>query len=297
MSQRDVDQVRALLAAADPADEVSGVPGDLSRVVPEEATEAVGRRPGGASWRRAGRRRAAVAGGLLLAAAVAGAVLVALPGEGTGPGVAVLDGAGASERLPSWSATDWVSYADHVVVGALSSEREIAASEEELAAGEGYIGRSGTLDIRDVLWSRTGAQPAPASGLSLSLVGWTFGGDDRQRMAMAGVPRIETGHTYILTLAYASEGWELLGSGAILPYDEGVIGNGESAGTVRNADEAQAELAEAEWDLATEHSVEFQVTGHDGGTLVGLLASAEPDPAAARFGDLPADQRWERANG
>jgi hypothetical protein len=179
------------------------------------------------------------------------------------------------------TSTDWVTYADQVVVVRPTSEREIPATEEERDAGEGYLGRSANLDVDKVLWSRSEAPAAPRS-LTLDVAGWAFKDGQRQEFAVHDTPRLEVGHTYIVALARLEDGtWSVLGSGASLPYDGGVIGNGESEGeTVKTAKSAPTGFSAARSAPGTsreeDDSVEAQVHGKSEDALVALLNDASP---------------------
>ncbi len=212
------------------------------------------------------------AGTALAAGAVATAVVVLADGEGggTGDGSEVTVGSEADDALPSVTSTDWVTHADQVAVVRPTGEKEIPASAEEKEAGEGYIGRSATLSLERVLWSRAGAPAAPES-VTLDVAGWTFKGEERHKFALRDAPRIEIGHTYIVALAREDDGsWSTLGSSGMLPYDGGTIGTGESEGTIHSAPSGDH----------VEGSVEEQMTGKTERELTELLRKARPAPAA-----------------
>ncbi|TDD21592.1 hypothetical protein [Nonomuraea diastatica] len=229
------------------------------------------------------------------AAAVAGAVLaggvltsaftmngVQSRGDGGGTGGVVL--AHGSDRLPSHTASDWVTYADHVVVVTAEAERELPASEDERAAGQGYLPREVTLAVKETLWSRQGAaKPVPEPRFVWPAAGWTFGEDGRRLLAMEGQPRIEVGHTYILAIAwvpgYTDDGevvpgqWRGLGEKSLLPYDDGVIGNGESEGRLTTATSDGHDSAVAEPDGP---SLEEEMRGRPAADLAAGLKAAQP---------------------
>ncbi|SFC15203.1 hypothetical protein [Streptomyces aidingensis] len=232
----------------------------------------------------------AVAGTFALAVAGIAAVAVVSVWPGGGPGDA--DGsqitAAGDERVPSWTGTDWVTYADHVAVVNVAGETDLAPSAEEREIGEGLIGRTVRVEITEPLWSREHA-PALPDEVEFTAVGWFFEGERRRAFAVESSPRLELGHSYIIALARFSDGWGPLGTGGVLPYDEGVIGNGESEGRVLTPAEAleQGQAIGLEEDLL----------GHDAGELAGYLAEAVPDPRAEPYGHLPADVRFERTTG
>ncbi|WP_165986498.1 hypothetical protein [Streptomyces sp. YIM 98790] len=243
------------------------------------------------SRRSAGRPLLTAVAGLFVLA-VAGIAAVAVvsvwpdgdPDAGDG---SVVTGA-ADERVPSWTDTDWVTYADHVAVVSVASETDLAPSREEREIGEGLIGRRVRVQIEDVLWSREKA-PAVPDGVEFTAAGWFFEGDGRRAFAMESSPRLELGHSYIIALARYSDGWGPLGAGGVLSYDDQVIGNGETEGRVLTPAEALAQ--------GQAIGLEEDLLGRGAGELADRLAAAVPDPRAEPYGHLPADVRFERTTG
>ncbi|MCW5254691.1 hypothetical protein [Streptomyces sp. SHP 1-2] len=217
------------------------------------------------------------------------------------PNVIIAQG---KDGLPNRSPIDWVSYADQVAVVNVTSETEIPASTEEIAAGEGYISRRVTLDIDEVVWSRAGA-PTPPSMLSLVVDGWAFKGDTRTPIALEQSSRLEPGHTYVLSLTQMADGsWSALGSQAALPYDSDVIGEGEYQGRIVTA--AQFGVAVDAHDDPPEDgghatrgaevipdSVAELTAGKSADDVETLLTTTEPDPLAEANFDLDPMARYE----
>ncbi|WBB59940.1 hypothetical protein O7599_31060 [Streptomyces sp. WMMC500] len=189
----------------------------------------------------------------------------------------------ASDRLPNRTASDWVTYADHVVVVTATAERELPADPEEVEAGQGYIPREVTLEVDDVVWSRAGAaESAPAPDFTWPAPGWTFRQDgSRSPMALEDRPRVEVGHRYLMALtwrpAFTEEGetipgqWRGLGENSTLPYDDGVIGRGESEGSEQAA--AAAEHAD---EGEGGPSLKKEMTGRSATDLRAALDAAQP---------------------
>src|SRR5882757_5798900 len=100
---------------------------------------------------------------LVVTGAAAGVAVFVLPGDGGSRSDVVVGATQADDVLPSVTSSDWVTYTDQVVVVRPTAEQEIPASPEETEAGEGYIGRSATLTVDTVLWTRPGAPAAPAT--------------------------------------------------------------------------------------------------------------------------------------
>ncbi|NGO78597.1 hypothetical protein G6045_23500 [Streptomyces sp. YC504] len=194
-----------------------------------------------------------------------------------------------SDRRPSETATDWVTYADHVVVVTPVSEKEIAPAQTELQRGEGLLLRNVELRVGDVLWSRPGATTAP-SAFAWTAYGWHFkDGSTANRIKMAGEgdSRLELGHTYVMAIqwepARCSEGdsvpagWRGLGTGSTMPFDGGVLGQGESEGKNQSATQARA-LADTSSGV-----LEEQMAGRTATDLARVLDSAQP-VAPQQFG-------------
>lgn len=209
-----------------------------------------------------------------------------------------------SDRLPSTTASDWITYADHVVAVTPLTESEIAPDPEEIQRGEGLILRNVQLRVDDVLWSKEGAdRPAPTS-FSWVAYGWTFSGaDTSQRVKMAGddEPRLETGHRYIMAIEWqkprCSPGdepvpgqWRGLGEDSTIPFDNQVIGEGEMEGQFQSAARmlATQDIDEPALDM----SLEDQLTGQGTGALDEALDTAEPK-TEEQFGPDPAQTACE----
>ncbi|MDA1361394.1 hypothetical protein O1R50_17335 [Glycomyces luteolus] len=242
------------------------------------------------------RTRIAAAAGIIAAASVTGIIVAAIAAPAGGSstqGAAesqpeVMLGQGG-DHLPSVTAADWVTYADHVVVVEAVEEQAIAPTAEELERGEGIIGRIVSLTVEDVLWSREGAAQAAPATWEYSGLGWYFADGDTTNtveMALIDLPRIEVGHQYVMAIRwekavcdedgeYTRAQWRGLGEGSEIPYDGGTIGNGESEGTVQDA-AAFATAAEDEVD----QGVEELLAGETADALVSALNSAVPDTAA-----------------
>ncbi|WP_172385607.1 hypothetical protein [Streptomyces sp. MNP-20] len=279
--RKDVMKIRRLLSPADPARSIAEVPAHVDERITRMENQVV-RRP---RVDRARRRRLA-AGVVAAAASVAVTVVVVRTSDGgdeppKAGGVVVGQG---KDRLPSDTATDWVSYADHVAVVRLAKDSEVPPSAEEERAGEGMIVREGTLTVERVLWSREQA-PALPGQVTMDLAGWVFKGDSRREFAGEGSPRVEPGRTYIMALArYSPDEWGPLGSDATLPYENGTIGKGESQGTPRTPGQRTDELS----------TLEREVDGDSGAALTAILRGTRPDPLAEKYAGLPPEERFEK---
>jgi len=233
------------------------------------------------------RRFTFLAAGLGVAAIAVAGIDLATAGSTEDPSalpqVVLGDG---DDRLPSATATDWVTYADHVVIVSATSERALPPSRTEMERGEGLIGRKVGLEVKEVLWSRKGAaQPAPRSW-EYNATGWVFSDgklEDRQPLALRERPRIESGHQYVLAIAWegprCSDGdtpepgrWMGLGEGSELPFDGDLIGQGENQGQLQTVAEARTAAA----DAGSAVELEDQLAGKGASELAAELKATTP---------------------
>lgn len=238
------------------------------------------------------RTRIAAAAAVIATASVTGIAVAALAAPATEEPAAsqpeMLMGHGA-DYLPSITASDWVTYADHVVVVEAVSEQVISPDAEELERGEGIIGRTVTLSIEEVLWSREGAPKAAHATWNYSALGWHFSEGDTENavpMALHGFPRVELGHEYVMAIRWEAavctdDGdflpaqWRGLGEGSEIPFDDGILGNGESEGAVADAGAFAAAAEEM-----PDQGVEELLAGEGAAAIVSALEDAQPDTAA-----------------
>ncbi|MFE5212284.1 hypothetical protein [Streptomyces sp. NPDC056600] len=213
------------------------------------------------------------------------------------------------DGLPNSSPVDWVSYGDQVAVVDVTSEAEIPASAEEVAAGEGYIGRRITLDVGETVWSRPGAPTLPST-LSLVVDGWSFQGATRTPIALEQSSRLEPGHTYVLSLAKLSDGtWSALGSQSALPYDGDTIGAGEYQGQTVTTAQFDAAVKSHDKHAAKDggyvsqgaevimESVAYLTVGKPVDYVETLLTTTDPNPVAEANFDLDPIARFEAVAG
>jgi hypothetical protein len=193
------------------------------------------------------------------------------------------------EMWPSSTPEDWVTYGDHLAVIRIASEQKLPASEEELAAGEGYYPRSLTAYVKKVIWSRGGAPALPAE-FSFVNGGWTFGEHGEARLQSIGAPLVRVNGDYIVQLTHSDDAgreWTPLGGAATLPFGNGVIGQGDTIY------EPTGEVYDLSADAAT-GSTRAKVWGRQGvEDLVRIVSGARPDPAATEHMSLPTFERWK----
>src|SRR3954469_6577292 len=214
-----------------------------------------------------------------IAVSVALGVLVSNQGS-THPRAPRLIIAQSDQLLPSESLADWRSFADHLALVTITSERRLAPTAQEVAANEGYVPRVISLRIDSLLWSRQRAPPAPGAFES-DLDGWSFQGSTLTPIRLEGEPMMTVGKQYVMPIVYLQAspnvqvpGWSPLAPDSIIPVAGGVLGQGDvtpggpGVGTPR-----------------------AQFDGNSAASLTSALKSAAPYSAVANEMDLPPDER------
>ena len=214
---------------------------------------------------------------LLVAVVAAGVSAACSLGDG---GVEAVGGDGGSQRLPSESLRDWVSYADELAVFEVATEEALPVPGDETVHG-GYQGRAVTLRIEDVLWRRRGA---PSAGDEVRVVtwGWNVDGDERRPVAEAGTPRLDVGERFVAPLVRVeTDGvpeWTPIGGNSIFPLDDGRITTDGIVGG-----EPSPLLAAAVGLTAAE--------------LAERVAETRPYPLAVTYAALDPEARYRAVNG
>jgi hypothetical protein len=199
------------------------------------------------------------------------------------------------DHLPNETAADWVTYADYVVVVTATSERAVEAPLDP-GAPETTLGRDVTLTVDDTLWARNAEAEAPST-VRWSAGGWGFTADEpgiRHEMVEVGAPRIEVGHSYVIAIKWElplyTQGpdketaqWRGLGGGSVLPFDAGVVGNGEFEGEVRTVKQAIASVERG----APEQTFANMMLGESGSVLARKLGETESHTNPQDFRPTP----------
>ncbi|MEU2726024.1 hypothetical protein [Streptomyces smyrnaeus] len=233
--------------------------------------------------------------GVAVAAAVTAAVVTVSGGDaaqqpGSGKGVVLAE---AKDRMPSQTASDWVTYADHVVTVTAVSEEKIPPAASEIERGEGLIGRKVRLKVDRTLWSRPGAaKPAPEAWTD-EASGWAFHGnrDNSKKFATEDRPRIEVGHSYIIAIAWqgarCSPGdtpepahWVGLGEGSVVPYDNNTVGEGEMEGRKVSAPQPLT----ADGTVPPTAKLEDAMAGKTADDLAAAIKAAKPEDKKTAHG-------------
>lgn len=236
------------------------------------------------------KKKLALLVGVCAAVAAATTAVAATTGSSDAPKRPKIVVADGDNLLPSATATDWVTYSDHLVQITLTGERALEPSDEEKAAGEGFIPRVVTAHVDKVLWSRSGAPAAPAT-MDMDLDGWTFHGDAKTPLRLDGEPLMAVGDTYVVPITYLSQtdtvsaaGWSPLSADSILPYAGGTLGAGPTV--VGYSGPAS--------DPSRATAVRDNAWGQSASDLVATLKATAPDAAASPYMNQPPDVRFHK---
>lgn len=166
--------------------------------------------------------------------------------------------------FPDRTASDVVSYADHVVLVTAISERD---AERDLATtpsprSEPTIPRRITFEIDQTLWSRPAAPPPPER-LTAVWWGWLVRDGRRVPFVVNGTPWVVVGGQYVMPIAYDGAVFTSIQPFAVFRFDEGAVVLEEQA---------------------TPLSREIANASRDG--VASVFANAVPDPLAVRYAHL-----------
>ena len=166
--------------------------------------------------------------------------------------------------FPDRTASDVVSYADHVVLVTAVSEREADHDVQTTRAppGEPTIPRQITFRVEQTLWSRPAAPPPP---VELTAVWWGWLVRDGRRVAFVvrGTPWVVVGAQYVMPIAHDGAAFVPIQPFAVFRFDDGAVA-----------------LEEQDTPLARQ----LENASRDGVTSV--FTNAVPDPLAARYAHL-----------
>jgi hypothetical protein len=177
---------------------------------------------------------------------------------------------GGSARLPFETLDDWVSYGDAALLVTVASEAEIPATPEELARGEGLVGRRLTVKVDDVIW-RHPSSPSPPTAFAFDGYPWELRDGKKLPTAEPGTGWLEVGHQYIvMATRYNPEGWGPINPAAILNVSEG---------RVPSAPQFPAPYA-------------MSLAGKSSSEVARALERATPNPVAEANHALDPDARW-----
>lgn len=166
--------------------------------------------------------------------------------------------------FPSDTASDVVSFADHVVLVTAVAEKEVTPTTTPTASGPGgtTVARDVTFRIDRALWSHPKARAAPAR-FTAHWWGWLVEGRKRTPIAVAGTPWVFVGGQYVVPIAYDGTSFSVLQPFAVFRYHRGTV-----------------TLEEQDSPLAR------QLDHADAPRAAAAFADAPPDPVAEQHRDL-----------
>lgn len=172
----------------------------------------------------------------------------------------------AHAQFPYKTASDVVSYADHVAIVTAVSQREAPPSAEpETGAPSDTVSRWVTFRVDDVLWSRAGAPVAPTKFTALW---WGWLAKDHQPIVMDGTPWVFVGGHYVVPIAFDGKAFTVIQPYAVFRFDRGAV-----TLEVQNT------------------ALSRSLDGASRGGIAKVFAAAVPDPLAVRYASLPPRDR------
>lgn len=197
----------------------------------------------------------------VIAAAVSIAFVVHPSPKSTPPTATTRPIPDAHAQFPYQSASDVVSYADHVAIVTAVSQREAPRNEQpEVGAPSDSISRLVTFRVDDVLWSRAGAPAAPTK---FTAVWWGWLAKGHQQFVMDGTPWVFIGGHYVVPIAYDGKAFTVIQPYAVFRFDRGAV----------TVEEQHTALART-------------LDGASRNAAANVFETAVPDPMAVRFADL-----------
>lgn len=178
-------------------------------------------------------------------------------------------GADVQAEFPYETASDVVSYADHVALVTAVSEAELPASAlpKPVASGERTIARRVTFRVDETLWSRPDAPAAPAE-LTAVWWGWLMKGERRVPFVVHGTPWVFVGGQYLMPIAYDGSAFSPIQPFAVFRFDRAAV-------ALEDQDTALAR----------------QLARRSRREAADVFVNAVPDPLAVRYGHLLPRQR------
>lgn len=166
--------------------------------------------------------------------------------------------------FPSDTASDVVSYSDHVALVTVIAEADAPATATPTTSPgtERMVMRAITFRVDDVLWSRPDAPAAPAT-FRARWWGWLLRDGKRTPFIVSGAPAVFIGAQYVVPIAYDGTRFAVLQPFAVFRFTKAAVA-----------------LEEQDSPLARE------ITRASRNQLVGVFASATPDPVAVPYQHL-----------
>jgi hypothetical protein len=170
----------------------------------------------------------------------------------------------ARAPFPSDTASDVVSFADHVLLVTAVAEKAVTPTTTPTASNTGgtTVARNVTFRVDRTLWSHRAARPASPQ-FTARWWGWLVEGRKRTPVAASGTPWVFVGGQYVVPIAYDRTSFAILQPFAVFRYSRNAVMLEEQATPLAH------ELDNAAADR-----------------IAATFASAVPDPVAERYRDL-----------
>lgn len=180
----------------------------------------------------------------------------------------------ADVPFPSATASDVVSYSDHVALATAVTDADAPpTSSARRIKGERIVMRHVTFWVDDVLWSRPGATRAP-SAFTTKWWGWIVRDGKRTPFIVSGAPTVFLGAQYVVPIAHDGRAFTVLQPFAVFRFHRNAVAPEEQATPLARHLEHRSAAGISE-----------------------VFQNAAPDPLAARYAHLPPRPRLSAVRG
>jgi len=180
--------------------------------------------------------------------------------------------------LPGYELADWVSYADWVGELTVEAETVIPPDPEDVAIGEGLVGRRVTVKRGETIWANP-ERPSPPESFSMGTWGWLLQRDAEMVEFDICAPRFEVGGRYIAAMTiFLPPAWAPLTGRSVLAVP------GDAIAEQDIADKGHDEVAQ-------------MLAGKSNAEIRAILDATAWHPAAQANAEMPAELRYARVVG
>lgn len=216
-------------------------------------------------------RAAALLGAALVVPLVAACSGASSPGSaGSSAATANVEIIDTLAAFTAKTLVDWKSLGDAIAIVDITDSHADNSAAGDPTENGGTYGRIADVMVDDVLWERDDTTHALPTRFSMRVWGWVAHGNAQQAIVARGEPRLETGNTYLIAFAKFKTGWAPLGDGAEVPFDNGVVGQGEWAG--RDPKDKQPAIT--------------ALLGKNAAQVKQIVDETVPTPQSLEYGDL-----------
>ena len=170
---------------------------------------------------------------------------------------------------------DWVSYADAVVATSIIAETQNEIPPDVAARGERYVARTISGRIDEILWQpeHSTAELFEKGTIDMLVLDLALQEGRLTPVSNWNSPRLEVGGRYVMPLVKFDRSWAPMTAESPLPVEGSAVAAADAAA----------------WDAMSPAADEL--AGKSFERMEATIEATEPDPVAARYFDLPPEER------